>query len=126
MAVVLLVEDDVFSRELAEMTTQEFARRPLSASDMDEALLLLRSRQHVDTLVADIRLRTAPLGGFELARQAIELRPKLCVLYTTGNAIADKFAHLFVEGAHFLQKPYTRSQLVHSVEKLLAAHSEVA
>ena len=58
MAVVLIVEDDFFIRELAEMTIQEFGHQTLSAGDMDEALLLLRSPRHIDALIADIRLRT--------------------------------------------------------------------
>jgi len=120
MAVVLLVEDDVFIRELAEETIQEFGHQTHSASDIDEALLFLRSGQHVDALVTDIRLRTESLGGLALARQAISLRPLLRVLYTTGSSI-NKFADLFVGGAHFLQKPYTQSQLQNSVEQLLAA-----
>jgi len=33
---------------------------------MDEALLFLRSRQHVDALVADIRLGTDSLAGLNL------------------------------------------------------------
>ena len=120
MAVVLLVEDDVFIRELANETIQEFGHQTHSASDMDEALLFLRSGQHVDALVADIRLGTDSLGGLELARQAITLRPLLRVLYTTGSSI-NKFADLFVDGAHFLQKPYTLFQLQHSIEQVLAA-----
>jgi CheY-like chemotaxis protein len=119
MAVVLLVEDDAFIRELAAELIQEFGHHTHSASDMDEALLFLRSGQHVDALVADIRLKTAPLGGLELARQAIRLRPQLRVLYTTGSSI-NKFSDLFVDGAHFLRKPYTQSQLQYSVEQLLA------
>jgi CheY-like chemotaxis protein len=118
MAVVLLVEDDYFIRELAEETIQEFGHQTHSASDMGEALLFLRSDQHVDALVADIRLRTEPLGGLELARQAVRLRPQLRVLYTTGSSI-NKFSDLFVDGAHFLQKPYTQSQLRQSIEQLL-------
>ena len=120
MAVILLVEDDVFIRELAEEIIQEFGHQTHSASDMDEALLFLRSGQHVDALIADIRLGTDSLGGLELARQAITLRPQLRVLYTSGSSI-NAFADLFVDGAHFLRKPYTHSQLQHSVETLLAS-----
>ena len=120
MAVVLLVEDDVFIRELAEEIIQEFGHQTHSASDMDEALLFLRSSQHVDALVADIRLGTDSLGGLELARQAITLRPLLRVLYTTGSSF-NKFSELFVAGAHFLPKPYTLFQLQHSIEQVLAA-----
>jgi CheY-like chemotaxis protein len=91
------------------------------ASDVDEALSLLRSPQHIDALFTDIYLKKAVLGGCELAHQAIKLWPKLRVLYTTGNSITDKMKALFVEGSHFLPKPYTQHQLQNAVEELLAA-----
>jgi CheY-like chemotaxis protein len=121
MSVILVVEDDVFIREIAEMMIQDWGHRTLSASDVDEALSLLRSPQHIDALFTDIYLKTAVLGGCELARQAIALRPKLRVLYTTGNSVTDKMKALFVEGRHFLRKPYTPDQLQDSVEEMLAA-----
>jgi hypothetical protein len=45
----------------------------------------------------------------------------LPVLYVTGNFMTDEMTASFVDGGHFLQKPYSPSQLQHSVEKLLAA-----
>lgn len=121
MAVILIVEDDVFVRQIAEMMIEDWGHNTLSASDVDEALSILRSPQHIDALFTDIYLKTAVLGGCELAHQAIKLRPKLRVLYTTGNSITDKLKALFVEGAHFLGKPYEQHQLQNSVEELLAA-----
>jgi CheY-like chemotaxis protein len=122
MAVILIVEDEVFTREMAVMMIQDWGHHPLSAGDVDEALSLLRSTQHIDALFTDIYLKTAVLGGRELAQQAIKLRPKLRVLYTTGNSITDKMKALFAfEGTHFLGKPYTPDQLKNSVEDLLAA-----
>jgi len=121
MAVILIVEDDVFIREMAGMMVQDWGHHTLSASDVDEALSLLRSPQQIDALFTDIYLKTAVLGVCELAHQAIKLRPRLRVLYTTGNSITDKLRALFVEGAHFLRKPYTHHQLKNSVECLLAA-----
>src|ERR1700674_2989332 len=121
MAVILIVEDDVFTRDIAEMMIQDWGHHTLSASDVDEALSLLRSPQHIDALFTDIYLKNSVLGGCELAHQAIKLRPKLRVLYTTGNSVTDKMNALFVEGAHFLRKPYTGDQLQNSVEGLLAA-----
>ena len=120
VAVILIVEDDVFIREIAEMMIQDWGHHILSASDVDEALLVLRSPQHIDALFTDIYLKTAVRGGWELAHQAIELRPQLRVLYTTGNIITAKMKALFVEGAHFLGKPYTPQQLQDSVDGLLA------
>ncbi len=121
MAVVLIVEDEVFTREIAEMLFQDWGHQTLAASDVDEALLLLRCPRQIDALFTDIYLKTAVLGGCEVAHQALQLRPKLRVLYTTGNSITDKIRALFVEGTPFLRKPYTPDQLKNSVEGLLAA-----
>ena len=120
MAVVLIVEDDVFIREIAEMMIQDWGHQTLSASDVDEALAFLRSPQHIDALFTDIYLKTATLGGCDLAPQAIALRPKLRVLYTTGNSMSDKMKALFVEGTHCLRKPYSEVQLHDSIDGLLA------
>ena len=121
MAMILIVEDDVFILEMAAMMVQDWGHHTLSASDVDDALSFLRSPQQIDALFTDIYLNTAVFGGCELAHQAVKLRPKLRVLYTTGNTVTDKLRALFVEGAHFLRKPYTHHQLQDSVEGLLAA-----
>jgi CheY-like chemotaxis protein len=121
MAMILIVEDDAFIRELTEMTIQDWGYDTLSAGDADEALLFLHSPQVIDALFTDIYLKAAVHGGCELAHQAIELRPRLRVLYTTGNYVTDKIKSLFLEGTHCLRKPYTPDQLQHSLEDLLAA-----
>lgn len=120
MAVILIVEDDVFIREVAEMMIQDWGHQTLAASDVDEALALLRSPQPIDALFTDIYLRELVHGGCDLALQAIALRPNLRVLYTTGNNITDKMKALLIEGTHFLRKPYTQHQLENSVKDLLA------
>jgi CheY-like chemotaxis protein len=121
MAVILVVEDDVFIREIAEMMIQDWGHDTLSASDGDEALLFLQSPRHIDALFTDIYLKNAILGGCELAHQAIEIRPKLRVLYTTGNFVTDKMKALFVQGTQCLRKPYTPHQLQDCFAVLLAA-----
>ena len=120
MAAILIVEDDAFIRDDAETIIYDWGHDILSASDVDEALALLRSSQPIDALFTDIYLKRAVHGGYELAHQAIKLRLNLRVLYTTGNTINDEMKTSFVHGAHFLQKPYTRFQLQNSVEALLA------
>ncbi len=57
MAVILVVEDDVFIRQIAEMMIQDTGHDILSASDGDEALLFLRSAQQIDALFTDIYLK---------------------------------------------------------------------
>ena len=121
MAVILVVEDDVFIRQIAEMMMQDWGHEVLSAGDPDEALAILRSGQHIDALFTDIYLGNSVLGGCELAHQAIALRPDLRVLYTTGNLVTEKMKALFVAGTQFLRKPYTQYQLHDSVAAMLAA-----
>jgi CheY-like chemotaxis protein len=121
MAVILVVEDDVFIREVAEMMIHDWGHQTLAAYDVDEALTFLRSLQHIDALFTDIYLKDLVQGGCDLARSAIALRPKLRVLYTTGNNITDKMKALLIEGTHILRKPYTQHQLQDSVQEMLAA-----
>jgi CheY-like chemotaxis protein len=121
MAVILIVEDDVFIRDDAEIMIQDWGHEILSAGDVGEALSLLRSARRIDALFTDIYLKKAVLGGYELARQAIKIRQNLRVLYTTGSTLNDKMKTLFVEGGQFLQKPYTQLQLQSSVAELFAA-----
>jgi CheY-like chemotaxis protein len=121
MAVILVVEDEVFTREIAEMMIRDWGHETLSACDVDEALVHLRSPHHIDALFTDIYLKSAVLGGCDLARQAIELRPNLRVLYTTGNFVTDAMKALFVEGMDCLSKPYTEQQLQGSFANLLPA-----
>ena len=121
MAVILIVEDDAFIRGSAELMIQDWGHHTFSASDVDEALLFVRSPQHIDALFTDIYLKKRVRGGCELAYEATELRPRLRVLYTTGNSVTDEMKALFVKGAEFLSKPYTPHQLHDSVEHLLTA-----
>jgi len=121
MAVILIVEDDVFIREVAEMIIQDLGHQILTASDVDEALSILRSPQPIDAMFTDIYLKTLVQGGCYLAQEAIALRPNLRVLYTTGNTVTDKMKALLIKGTHFLRKPYTQHQLQNSIGELVAA-----
>ena len=121
MAVILIVEDDVFIREIAEMMIQDWGHETLAAGDVDEALLILRSTQHIDALFTDIYLKNLVVGGCDLATQAMVLRPELRVLYTTGNTVNEKMQALFVAGTQCLRKPYTEYQLQDCFTALLPA-----
>lgn len=121
MAWILIVEDDAIIRELAEMTIQDWGYQTVCAGDVPEALMLVRSAQHIDALFTDIYLRHEDQGGCDLARQAVDLRPELRVLYATGNAVSENVRTLFVKGADCLRKPYTPVQLKYSLDEMFAA-----
>ena len=98
-----------------------WGHQTLAAYNVDEALTILRSSQHIDALFTDIYLNELVHGGCDLALQAIALRPKLRVLYTTGNTVTDKMKALLIKGTRLLGKPYTQHQLQRSIGDMLAA-----
>lgn len=120
MTVILVVEDDAFIREYAVMLFEDRGDIVLAASDVESALTSLRKAQSIDLLFTDIYLKTEVFGGCNLARAAIEMRPELRVLYTTGNAATAGLRSLFVGGSGFISKPYTPNQLQASVASLLS------
>jgi len=121
MAVILVVEDDFFIRELAVSMIGDWGHKILSACDVPEALNHLKSPQHIDALFTDVNLKSEILGGCDVARLAVLLRPGLRVLYTTATREPDKMHARFAAGTHFLSKPYSEHQLGLSVKSLLAA-----
>src|SRR5471032_2836550 len=116
MAVILVVEDDVFIRQLAELMILDRGHQVLSACDVPEALTHLRSSHHIDALFTDVNLKSEVHNCCAVAREAILLRPGLRVLYTTAIRGTDKLHALFAAGTRFLPKPYTEQQLGVSVQ----------
>ena len=119
MAIILIVEDEFFIRQSAEMTIEDLGHDTLVASDLGEALSHLAAAGDIDALFVDIRLSQLALGGYDVANQAIKLRPGLRVLYTSGTPLTADMTDLFVGGGQFLQKPYSSTQLEVSVGELL-------
>jgi DNA-binding NtrC family response regulator len=119
MAVILVVEDDVFIRQNAEWMIEDLGHHSLLASDLAGALLHLSALDRIDALFVDIRLHALAFGGYDVANQAIGIRPGLRVLYTSGSPLTDDMTGRFVGGGQFLQKPYSSEQFGSSVGKLL-------
>jgi len=117
VANVLLVEDDDQVRVLAESSGGTGAHS-LDGSHGRRPFAILNSSRPIDLLFTDIGLKEEVHGGIDVVRRAVELRPGLKVLYTTGRAITDGMRVRFVEGSAVLPKPYTTEQLLHT----LAAH----
>ena len=119
MAVILVVEDEVFIRANAEWILEDLGHDILVACDLGEALVHLSALGAIDALFVDIRLHALALGGYDVANQAILLRPALRVLYTSGSLLTSDMSDRFVRGGQFLQKPYSSQQLEFSVGELL-------
>ena len=111
VAVILLVEDEDQVRVLSESFLQTAGHTTLSAGSIEQALALLSSPEPIDLLFIDLNLKGESEAGLSLAVQAVETRPELKVLYTSGQAVTDGMMALFVKNSAFLPKPYTVEQL---------------
>jgi PAS domain S-box-containing protein len=116
--VVLVVEDNDAVRTYAVMSLKELGYQVLEASDAESALPLLHAGGRIDLLLTDVVLPGR--SGRLLADDAVQLRPSLKVLYTTGytrNAIVHQGR--LDPGVDLLSKPFTFDQLSARVRQVL-------
>jgi diguanylate cyclase (GGDEF)-like protein len=116
---VLLVEDEGPVRSLVSRILTRGGFRVLPAASGTEALQLVQGDEHLDLLVSDVIM--PGMGGPELARHTRELRPGIPVLFISGYSKDAVSAHgALIEGAFFLEKPFTPDDLVNKVREALA------
>ena len=113
------VEDQTQILALAQSLLQEEGYRTLTAPNVDDALVILAGPEPVDALFVDIILDRDMQAGIELAKRAVELKPDLKVVYSTGLTLTDHMKELLVPGAIILEKPYTLDQLLSCVRPRL-------
>lgn len=119
IATILILEDDAFILQIAEILIGDQGHITLSAGDVGEALAHLTGTGQIDMLFTDIRLEASILGGFDVARQGVALRPEMRVLYVSGSEMTNETNALFVDGGKFLRKPYGEAELKMSVDAAL-------
>jgi DNA-binding NtrC family response regulator len=115
MATVLIVEDQAQILTLAQSLLEEEGYKVLTAPSAEDALVILAGPERVDALFVDIILNRDMYAGIELAKRAVELKPGLKVVYSTGLTLTDQIKALLVPGAIILEKPYTLDQLLTSL-----------
>ena len=111
MGTVLIVEDEDQVRVLAESYLREQGHQTVSAATPEEALAVFEVVDRVDVMFTDVILKGDIHAGLELAKEAVQRRPELKVLFTTGSSITDGMKAMMVEKSAVLEKPYTVDQL---------------
>jgi PAS domain S-box-containing protein len=116
---ILLVEDDPMVLRYAHEQLVALGYRVIQAQDPAHALDILRGPEPVDLLFTDMVMPV--MSGHQLAHRALQLRPGLRVLYTSGYAengiVRDGRIH---EGVQLLSKPYRREDLARRLCEVLA------
>jgi PAS domain S-box-containing protein len=116
---VLVVDDDGIVRTTVASMLEELGYTVLLASNGREALALLEKPGNVDLLFTDV-VMPGTISGRQLAERAVEIVPKLRVLFTSGyteNAIVHNGR--LDGGVELLSKPYGREQLAAKVRRIL-------
>ncbi|MFW6180864.1 MAG: ATP-binding protein, partial [Spirochaetota bacterium] len=116
---VLLVEDEPAILELGRVMLEQLGYRVVAAGTPDEALERAGVQEEdIRLLVTDVVM--PHMNGRELAERLRERRPGLKCLFLSGYT-ADIIARhgVLEEGVHFIQKPFTMTELAMQVRAAL-------
>ena len=119
---VLVAEDNADVRDMVSGMLSALGYRVLEAEDGARALALLESDAEIQLLLTDL-VMPGGIGGRELARRALALRPGLPVLFTSGYSSDEPNA---AASANLLRKPYRRAELAERVREALRSVGETA
>ncbi|MBR1178966.1 response regulator [Bradyrhizobium sp. KB893862 SZCCT0404] len=117
---ILVVEDDDMVRAYVESELKALGYRVLARSNGPAALDLLRQRGDIHLLFTDV-VMPGGMFGPELARQAVQLRPGLKVLFTSGYTQNPVKTPDGVGAARILTKPFRRKDLAAMLRAALSA-----
>ena len=114
------MEDEEIVRELVCQVLSEHGYEVLCASNGAEALQISAARRGpIALLVTDVVM--PQIGGLELARRLLTLRPDLKVLYVSGYSEDDMSEQgVLSEEMEFLEKPFTPQAITRKVREILA------
>jgi CheY-like chemotaxis protein len=120
---ILLVEDEAVLRNVCQVYLESKGYTVLEAGNAKEAMKICQSHDRpIHVLITDIVM--PGLGGLELAKSALELRPALSVVLVSGytDRALDREAIGF---GRFLQKPFSFDALARTVRSLLDKNREI-
>ncbi len=120
---ILLVDDEIEILNLNTTILSKEGYKVLCSNNGDEAIHVLeKNGADIDLLFTDI-VMPGRLNGFELAEEALKLRPRLKVLFTTGYARALGEDTRKRWGRNILQKPFRSVDMTRKVREVLDAGS---
>jgi PAS domain S-box-containing protein len=121
---ILIVEDEQSLRKMTRESLEIAGYRVLEATDVYDAICIAEQhKEPIHMLVTDMVM--PKMSGTALAEKVREIRIGIQVIYVSGHTDSSLLRHqLTAENTSFLQKPYSRNDLLREIRKLLMAKSE--
>ena len=116
---VLIVEDEPVILDIAKLILEQCGYRVLTTQQPDQAIRLAgKYTSGIDLLLTDVAM--PGMNGRELADQLLSVYPQMHCLFMSGYS-GDAIARRGVldEGVHFIQKPFSMSDLASKVRWVL-------
>jgi signal transduction histidine kinase/ActR/RegA family two-component response regulator len=116
---ILIVEDNRDLAKSAQRVLLDAGYKTTEANSAEEALTLLKTNSSFDLLFTDIIL-TRGKNGIELAKDALELKPDMRVLYSSGfSEAALRVSGKDLVAGNFIAKPYRKEDLLAKISKIM-------
>ncbi len=115
---VLVVEDDPLIRFLACSLVGEAGYTAVEASDADQAISILESREDIRLVFTDIDM-PGTMDGLKLAHYVRDRWPPIHLLLVSGKSILSETP--LPIGARFLPKPYGTADVAAAMQQMLAS-----
>ena len=121
---LLLVDDDAPLRDIVSATLEQHGYRVLSCGSGVEAIALFCARpEEISLVITDVEMPR--MGGGDLARTLLQLRPGIRLLAVSGLSPGDtdnpELAAIHKLVHAFLLKPFTSENLLGAVHRLLSS-----
>lgn len=116
---ILVVEDDPKVRRLTMARLEELGYKVIAASDGSKAIEILKQDKDIDLVMSDV-LMPGGMTGFDVAKNAVALRPEIKILLATGYAKgAEPKSGTTEAGYRVLRKPYGLRELAVKLREVL-------
>jgi len=118
-ATVLIVEDEVMVRAVAERALTRHGYTVLVAENGEVALEILGREEKVDLMISDVVMPT--MDGPTTVRAARKMHPDLPILFISGYAEEQLRKSIDIPNVSFLAKPFSVQQLAETVRDVLSS-----
>lgn len=124
---ILLVEDEAEALESLARSLSRAGYTCLTATSASDALTLVRSATSVDVCVVDVRLGADEDAGIALVPALRRATLEAPIIVVTAFADVDKVKRALNSGAaFFIEKPFTASELLEAIQRVLAEKGSVS